>query len=139
MVALTAWRDTKRWGGGGPERLYELPMAASTTIHGGSLVALNASGFVVPFAPGTGLKALGRAEESKTSAAGQNPRIKVSAGVFKWANSGTNAVTAASRGAVVYGEDDQTVGSLATGFSVAGVMVDLDADGVWVNTGLDQK
>lgn len=139
MAALTAVRDTKRWGGGGPERLFELPMKASTTIYQGSHVALDASGLVVPFTAATGLKDLGRAEETKTSAAGQNPRIKVSSGVFKWANSGTNAVTAASRGAVVYGEDDQTVGSLATGMSVGGVCVDVDTDGVWCNSGMDQK
>lgn len=139
MAALTAVRSTKRWGGGGPERLYEPPMAASTTIHQGSLVALNAAGFLVPAAAGTTLKVLGRAEESKTAGAGQNPRVKVSTGVFNWTNSGTNAVTIASRGGLVYAEDDQTVGSLATGFSVAGVLVDIDSDGVWVNVGLDQK
>jgi len=139
MAALTAPRSTKRWGGAGPERLYEPQMAPSTTIYQGALVALNASGLLVPFAPGTTLRAVGRAEETKTSGASGVTRCKVSTGVFNWNNSGTNAVTAASKGAVVYGEDDNTVGSLATGFSVAGVLVDIDSDGVWVNVGLEQK
>lgn len=139
MAALTAARDTKRWGGGGKERLFELPMAASTTIYQGALVALNASGLVVPFSTATGLKALGRAEETKTSASGQNPRIKVSGGVFLYANDGGDPVTAAARGAVCYGTDDQTVSITATGKSVAGIVEDVVSEGVWLNVGLDNK
>lgn len=134
MAALTAARSTLRWGGGGPERLLEKAMAASTTIYQGSLVGTNASGLVVPFTAAAGIKVLGRAEETKTSAAGQNPKIKVSTGIFKWNNHGTNTVVAANKDTLVYGEDDNTVGNLATSRSIAGQCVEVDTDGVWVDT-----
>ena len=139
MAPLTGVRSTIRWGGGGPERLYELQMAASTTIHQGALVALNASGLLVPMSTATGLRALGRAEESKVSAASGATLCKVSTGVFKYANDGGDPVTTAARGAVCYATDDQTVSITATGKSVAGVVVEVESDGVWVNVGLEQK
>jgi hypothetical protein len=139
MTALAAARSTVRWGGGGPERLYELQMAASTTIFQGSLVCLNASGLLVPGSTATTLRALGRAEETKVSGASGVTRCKVSTGVFKYANDGGDPVTAAARGAVCYITDDQTVSITSTGKSVAGVVVEVDSDGVWVNIGLEQK
>ena len=140
MTALAGVRTkSKRWGGGGPERLYELQMAASTTIHQGALVALNASGLLVPMSTATGLKAVGRAEESKVSGASGVTRCKVSTGVFNWENDAGDLVTAAAKGAVCYATDDQTVSITATGKSVAGVVVDIDSEGVWVNVGLEQK
>lgn len=138
-MALSAARETKRWGGGGPERLLELPMAASTTIWQGGLTCLNASGLFVPGATATTLRAVGRAEETKVSGSGQNPRIKVSTGIFKFKNDAGDLVVAGDRGAVCYITDDETVCHTSTGKSVAGIVVDIDSDGVWVNVGLEQK
>lgn len=134
MAALTKERDTKRWGGGGPERLYELPQAASTVIYKGALVALNGTGLVVPFTSAAGLRRAGRAEQSRANGAGDNTRVRFSSGIFKWTNDTTTPVTSAMRGQDVYGLDDNTVTADATGRSVAGKCVDVDSDGVWVDT-----
>jgi hypothetical protein len=78
---------------------------------------------------------VGRAEEyvnNTGAAAAEN--VEVRGGVYRWANSATNTLTKANIGDTVYIEDDQTVGSLATGMSAAGRMVDIDTSGVWVET-----
>lgn len=131
MAALTAARDTKLKGP--PKRMYDFQMAASTTIYQGSLVGLNASGLLVPMTAVATLKCVGRAEETKTSGASGVTMCKVYAGCFKWANGAAPAV-AASRGALAYAEDDQTVGITAGSLSVAGTIEEVVSDGVWVNT-----
>ncbi|MBA2724278.1 MAG: hypothetical protein H0U56_15600 [Methylibium sp.] len=134
MAAATVPRDTKRWGGGGSERLYEYQLAASTTILPGTLVGLNASGLLVPMTAVNTLRCVGRAEESKVSGASGVTMCKVSTGTFKWANGAAPAV-AASRGTRAYAEDNQTVGITAGALSIAGIVEELDADGgVWVRT-----
>jgi hypothetical protein len=121
----------------------------STTIYAGSLVALN-GGYAAPGATATARVAVGRAKKTTivagadgtavTDASGAvvpgSPYIEVEEGIFKWANSGSDAVVAADVGALVYIEDDQTVSHTATGKSAAGRCVQLDSDGVWVRTGL---
>jgi hypothetical protein len=139
MAALITRRSTQRHSGGGPERVFEVAMAASTTIHQGALVGQNASGLLVPMTAATGLRAIGRAEQSLTSGVGQNPRMRVSTGVFGWSNDAGDLVTSAARGAVCYASDDQTVSITSTGKSVAGVVIDLDGTTVWVNVGAEQK
>jgi hypothetical protein len=135
MTATTTERDTLRWGGGGAERLYEYQLAASTTIKQGWLVGLNASGLLVPMTAATGLRCVGRAEETKVSGASGVTMCKVSSGTFKWTNNGSNAVAAANKGTKVYAEDNQTVSTNNTGTSAAGVCEEIDADGgIWVHT-----
>ena len=129
-MALTADRNT-------PFRdseLFPVPVAASTTIYAGSLVVSNANGYAAPGSAIAGLVALGRAEEqvinggangAKTVAVRRNK-------AFKFANSGTDAVVQADLGRSCYIEDDQTVCHTATSKSVAGTVLQLDTDGVWV-------
>ena len=62
--------------------------------------------------------------------------MKVKSGKFKWANSSTDPVTKANIGDTVYIEDDQTVCATGVGKSAAGIMVDIESDGVWVQTEL---
>jgi hypothetical protein len=131
MSATTAARDTKMKGP--PKRMLDYQMAASTTIWQGSLVGLNASGLLVPMTGVNTLKCVGRAEETKVSAASGATFCKVYSGCFKWTNGAAPAV-AASRGALAYAEDDQTVGITAGALSVAGTIEEVVSDGVWVNT-----
>jgi hypothetical protein len=60
--------------------------------------------------------------------------IRVKTGVFRWVNGGS--FTDANIGDLAYISDDQTVttGASASSDIIAGTIVDVDSDGVWVNT-----
>ena len=129
MAALTQDRNT-------PEReanFLVLPMAAGAIIYAGSLVAVNASGQAVPGSTATGLTAAGRAEEyKKNSGVDGAETIKVRRGVFKFQNSGTDAVALPL--SACYIVDDQTVAATngTNTRSAAGKALAIEADGVWV-------
>ena len=131
-MALTADRNTFEREG----KLYEYPLAASVECFVGALLVLDASGNCKPGVAATGLIAVGRCEEYAKEATGvaAASSVKVKSGVFKWKNSGTNVLTKANIGDTVFIEDDQTVGSLSTAMSAAGILVDIESDGVWVKT-----
>jgi hypothetical protein len=132
-MALTAERDTKQ-----KEGVFRvLPVAASTKIYQGALVAVNASSLAVPGATATTLKAAGRAEETVDNSAGSagDKKISVRRGVFQYANSAdADLIALKDIGANCYIVDDQTV-ALTNGSnsrSIAGTIHDVDANGVWV-------
>jgi hypothetical protein len=116
------------------------PVAANVKIFKGALIAATA-GFYGPAAAGTGKRIVGRAAESVDNTGGSAGAISVDIhffyerDLFLLVNSGTNAITAAMRELICYAEDDQTVGSLSTGFSQAGIVYDVTTEGVWVEIG----
>lgn len=128
MAALTANRNTVERDG----KTLSLPVAASTKIYQGAIVCLNSSGLAVPASTATGLKAIGRAEELADNSAGLASAIsvKVVRGVFRYANG--ESITLANVNDTAYLTDDQTVCLTGTGKSVAGIIRDVDASGVWV-------
>ncbi len=133
MAALTQPRSTKSRDG----FTREIGVKAATKIFQGSMVAVDANGYAVPFATATTLRGLGRAELTDDNSAGANNaiRAKVFAGIFQFGNSASgDLITAADIGADCYGVDDQTVAKTnGTGTrSVAGKVFDVDAAGVWV-------
>lgn len=135
MAALAAERNTRQMADIQRSPL-NWPVAGSATIYKGSLVVLNA-GYATPGTTATGRVAIGRAKKTTVnSGAAGAVSIEVEEGIFKWANSGSDAVVAADVGSNVYIEDDQTVSHTSTGKSVAGKCVQLDSDGVWVRTTL---
>lgn len=132
MAALTADRNTPRRD----SKQFSYPVAASTTIYAGSLVALDASGNAVPGTVSTTLVAAGRAEQTVDNSAGSaaDLSVEVRQGTFRWENG--ESITKAHIGDPAYIIDDQTVGRTddTSTRSVAGVIVDVDPDGVWVKT-----
>lgn len=136
MGALTKPRDTVEIANNG--KTLVLPVKGSTTIYQGSLVALDADGYAVPGKKAAGLTAAGRAEETVENKGADGALvIRVTRGVFVFANTGTaaNKVTAAHVLKPCYIQDDQTVTALATGASVAGLVIRVDDTGVAVETG----
>lgn len=136
MGALTKPRDTVEIANNGKTLI--LPVKGSTTIYQGSLVALDADGYAVPGKKAAGLTAAGRAEETVENKGADGALvIRVTRGVFVFANTGTaaNKVTAAHVLKPCYIQDDQTVTALATGASVAGLVIRVDDTGVAVETG----
>ncbi len=131
MAALTKDRDTSRRD----DARYGYPVAASTRLHAGGLVALNASGYAVPASAVSTLTVMGVAvapADNSTGAAGDIDVLTETRGAFKLANDGS--VTRAHVGKKAYAVDDQTVAATdgSGARPVAGIIKDLDASGVWV-------
>ncbi|MGH8435515.1 MAG: hypothetical protein ACRERX_13825 [Pseudomonas sp.] len=132
-MALTKDRNTKRRDG----KQFNDPMAATTRIFAGGLVCLNAAGYAVPGSVSTTLKARGIAQEQvdNLSGAAGAARIESRRGMYPLANSAAaDEITRADIGANAYIVDDQTVAKTngTNTRSVAGVIRDVDSDGVWI-------
>lgn len=87
----------------------EVPVAASTKIYAGSLVAVNSAGYAVPGADTAGLRFMGVAMQNVDNSAGSNGDKNVvvrRAGVFDFNG---NTLTQASVGTVMYLYDDETI------------------------------
>lgn len=123
----TEWKDGQ---------LVPLAVAASTKIEAGKMVGLNSAGYAVEAADTAGIKVLGVADETVDNSSGSNGDLVVQIRknkVFKFKNSGTNAVDVADAGTLVFVEDDETVADAAgTNGVVAGRCIEVAADGVWV-------
>jgi hypothetical protein len=132
VTALTTDRNTP-WR----EPLFlTLPVKAAVNCHAGGLAVLDGA-YVKPGVTGTGLIAVGRFEAVADNTNGANGAISVAVrtGCFRWANSsGGDEITAAEIGDTCFIVDDQTVAktSDSASRSPAGVIFDVDAQGVWV-------
>lgn len=142
-MALTADRLTPQMGTEPIPSVLSLPVAASTLIYAGALVAVNASGYAVPAStPAAGaahLQVVGRAEKQADNSAGSAGAISVTVqqGVFRWKNSSsTNAIVAADVGRDCFAVDDETVARTSNlgARSHAGRVMLVDSSGVWVET-----
>lgn len=134
MAALTEARTTKSREG----QVFSRPVAGTKKIFEGSLVALNATGYATPGAVAATLVADGVAKKTVDNTAGADGAVtvEVEKGTFQFANSAAgDAITKAEIGDDCYIVDDQTVAKTNPGGntrSVAGKIVDVDAQGVWV-------
>lgn len=135
-MALTGDRNT-------PERSGDylvIGVAAAAVIHAGGLTVINSGGFAAPGSAAAGLLAAGRAEHQADNSGGGNGAItvKIKRGIFRFANSESgDAITAAQIGSACYIVDDQTVAKTSDNGarSRAGQVIDVDAQGVWVQVG----
>jgi hypothetical protein len=130
---LTADRNTFSKDG----ELIDVPVAANAKIYAGALVAANATGYAQPGAVATTLTYLGRADQFVDNTGGANGAVTVRVRrlkAFYWQNSATDPVTQASQGKPCYIVDDATVSATngANTQSAAGIVIGLDANGVWV-------
>lgn len=114
-----------------------VPVAAGARIFAGALVAASATGFAVPGSTATTLTYLGRAEAYCDNVAGTDGAKAVLVRrkkAFKWANASADLIAQADLFKTCYIVDDQTVAktSGANTRSVAGRVIGIDLDGVWV-------
>jgi hypothetical protein len=137
MAALTAERNTISKADQLRNRVA-WPVAASVKIWKGSLVMIDA-GYAKPGATATGKIKAGKALETvdNTTGAAGAKFVHVEEGTHKWANLGGDLVVAADVGVLdCFITDDQTVSKTSGGStkSVAGRVMGLDTDGVWVRS-----
>lgn len=130
MVALTAGRNTPK-----RERndVEGHPVLNGVTVFVGAQVCLNAAGFAIPAAIGVGLIPLGRADATVVGD-GVKP-VTTRRGTFRWNNSAaSDAIGRPEIGDQAFMVDDQTVAKTDGGGtrSPAGIIRDVDAQGVWV-------
>lgn len=111
-----------------------LPMAASTTLYRGTLACINSSGYVVTAADTAGYTIAGVVlETTANSGDAGDTLVKISRNVFKFANSGTNAVDIDDVGDPIYIEDNQTLCDSSNNAIYAGLCLKVEDDGVWVD------
>lgn len=133
MAALSSERNTPVRHA----RDFVWPMAAAKKVWQGSIVALDAAGNVVPGATATTLHGAAVAQETvdNLSGAAGDRAVSVRRGTYQFdsATAG-DAITRADIGNPCYIVDDQTVAKTngSNTRSVAGVIRDVDAKGVWV-------
>lgn len=136
MTALSADRIT-------PERkhfLLSLGVAAGAVIYSGALVAMDTDGYLVPAGTAVTETVLGRANDFRDNTGGADGDLEceVAVGVFQWENSAAaDEILSSDRGKACYAVDDQTVALTDNNAAraLAGMVVSVDSDGVWVATG----
>lgn len=129
MTALSKDADTPVRDG----VIYEYPLADDAEVFAGGIGVLDA-GEAVAGSTDTGLVAVGRIEHYANQANGDT-HVKVRRGVFRWANSAdTDEITLAEVGSTCYIVDDATVAKTdgSSSRSAAGIVRDVDSNGVWV-------
>lgn len=135
MSALTADRNTPFREGGN----HDFPVAASVTCYAGALAVLDSAGNAKPGVTGTGLVAVGRfGRQVVNGAVAAAVTAPVRNGIFRWDNSASgDAITKAEIGDICFIVDDQTVAKTSgtNTRSPAGIVTDVDTDGVWVLMG----
>lgn len=134
MAALTADRNTPTRAG----NITVGQLAAAVKVYAGAILMRNAAGYLVPATTATGLVGVGRAEQQvdNTSGSAGDLTVNFRPGAFRYANSaGGDELTIADIGTACYAVDDQTVAKTSdtSSRSLAGILVDVDDLGVWVD------
>ncbi len=126
MTALAKNTPRTRVGKG---RLFVDPVAASTQIFNGALVALNAAGEAIPAIPtGAVMRGVALTEADNTTGAAGDATVEIDRGPYLVTNDGSLDRT--DIGTDVYVIDDNTVG--AAGTLIAGKCLDVTPSGVVV-------
>lgn len=142
MTAAAANADTPRFSTDAvPRAIRSLPVAASTHIYQGTLVALNLSGYLVPASADPSLTVVGVANDEADNSAGAAAAINcaVERGAFYLTNSSsTAAVSEADIGREVFAVDDLTVSrtNVAGTYPVAGRVIGFESSKAIVEVGM---
>jgi len=130
MGALTKDRNTATRPGDDITR----PVAAGVICFSGGMGAVNAAGDALPASATAGLKVVGRIEQTINNTGGiaGAANVPMRRGVFLFANSITSPLSVADLGGTALVEDDATVAKVAPNSIVAGKIIDINANGVWV-------
>ena len=143
MSSLSGYRDTRRMGDDVIPAILDFLVADNVHIFKGAIVGL-AGGYAAPAgAACTKVAGIAESEADNTQlghAVGAK-RVRVRQGTFKVANSAAaDALGIADVGNLCYAADDQTVAKTAgANLPVAGTVIGVELDGVWVQMNLDGR
>ena len=144
MTALQANRDTRRMGDSAVPELKSYPMTDNMHCFSGGLVGKDSAGRARPMTlAATTATCLGVAQaEADNTVSGHSAggiQVSVRQGVFKFTDGAVGGALAASDvGSPCYASDDATVNKTSNGstYAIAGIVQQVDTDGVWVQVGL---
>lgn len=133
MTATTTDRNTQYKD----PYLVSVDLAAGVSVLAGTMAVINADGFAQMAATADDLTYVGRFEESVDNSLGDDGDKSAQVRrkkLFQWANDAADPVTQVSLGQACYIVDNQTVAATdGTGTrSVAGTVLGIDSEGVWV-------
>jgi hypothetical protein len=131
MTSTTEGRNTKRRN---PDRVSLLVDTGVTVLAGTMVAVLTATGEAVAGGAASSGNVIGVAETTVTGDGVE--RVDARFGCFQFANSAsTDLIAAGDIGGIAYVVDNQTVAKTDNGGArkIAGVIVDVDAAGVWVD------
>ncbi len=111
----------------------KLTILNAEVIYAGGMVARDYAGEVQMASDTLGLRVLGVAIEQVDNAADGETLSPPSGAIHLMANSSTAPVVAGMIGKPCYVEDDNTVAAHSTNLVAAGLVHDVDTDGVWVD------
>lgn len=129
-MALSDDRDTQELKGVGATAAFTMLNDAVT--YAGGMLAIDYTGETQPAADTAGLRVIGCTPLGKDNADDGLTQVPAR-GIFCYANSSTSPVTRAMIGEPCYVEDDQTVAGKTSAYVPAGLVHDVDTDGVWVD------
>jgi hypothetical protein len=130
MTALAANVDTPALAGNDP--VDKFTAINADIIYAGGIQAIDYTGEIQPASDTLGLRVIGRAP-LKVDNTSDGQKSAAERGIFRFANDTTSPVTRSMIGQPCYVVDDQTVGGNSTYRVAAGLVHDVDANGVWVN------
>lgn len=150
-MALSNGRTVKEKPQG---QVKEYPVLANAVLYHGGIGVINSDGRAKAGVTGTALIAVGKIRSNARLKGATNTKgsevwdatglanaafdVEVEEGTFAWKNSGGDAILITQIGEVCYIEDDETVSATNGGGtqSAAGIVRDVDTDGVWVEMSL---
>ena len=130
MTALADNRNTPQLGGENPVAAFTV--LASEICYAGGIAAADYTDEVQAAADTAGLKVVGRFKK-KVDNTVDGHTAEVETGIFRYTNSSTYPVPRSAVGQVCYIEDDNIVAGFSTNLVSAGLVLDVDSDGVWVD------
>ena len=144
MTALSANRNTKRMGNDAVPAEKSYPMTDNQHCYVGGLVGKDSAGNARPMTlAATTAMCLGICEaDSDNTVSGHTAagiQVPVRQGVGNFIDGGVGgSISKANVGSPCYASDDQTVnlGSNGSTYALAGIIQQVDSDGVWVQVGL---
>ncbi len=114
--------------------LRRFPVKDGEIMYAGGIGAVNTSTGEAEMASDSANLVVGGRVESYIDNTNDGLYVNLKVGCFRWNNSETNAVTVANLNRIVYIEDDNTISSNPGDNAViAGVLVEIETAGVWVD------
>ena len=133
MTQLAADNETIKGPLAGAALVAALTIYAAEKMYVGGMLARDYAGEAHMASDTLGLRIVGICPENVDNTDDGETVSPPLLDVYRMNNSATYPVVAAMAGLPCYVEDDNTVGSTSTHLVAAGIVIDVDDDGVWVD------